>query len=75
MKKILLMAASVALLATAAIPASAQSWSFGFSTGNNYGNYGGYNRGYGYNRNYYNRGYGGYRGYYNPYDAYVQQYR
>lgn len=77
MKKVFI-AASVLLLATAAaIPASAQGWSFGFSSGNGYyGN--GYNgNGYG---GYYGNGYGypyrrGYGGYYNPYSAYLHERR
>jgi hypothetical protein len=79
MKK-LLMAASVILLAGAtAVPASAQSWSFGFSSGNGYGsygdNYGNPYRSYYGNpyRNYYG-GYG-YGGYYNPYSSYLREYR
>ena len=60
--------AAGALLAAAAIPASAQGFGFGFSTGNGYDRYSGYysdyGRGYGdryhygdYNRSYYG-GYG-----------------
>jgi hypothetical protein len=84
MKKIL-MAASVLLLATAAVPASAQSFfglSFGsgnygggYGYGNSYGSYGGYGNGYGsyggYGRGY-NRGYSGYN---NPYSSYQNDYR
>lgn len=43
--------AASALLAAAAIPASAQSWGFGFSTGDRYNGYNGYYSDYG-------RGYG-----------------
>jgi hypothetical protein len=58
--------ASIAILGAAAIPASAQSWSFGFSTGNGYNPYNGYYSGYGqgygypYRYGYYNRPYYGY---------------
>jgi hypothetical protein len=65
MKKIL-MAASVLLLATAAVPASAQSF-FGLSIGS--GNYGG---GYGYGNGYggYGNGYSNNGGYGNGYGSY-----
>jgi len=55
--------ASGALLAAAAIPASAQGFGFGFSTGNGYDRYSGYYSDYG-------RGYGdryGYSTYNRPY--------
>src|SRR5258706_7070367 len=64
--------AAGALLAAAAVPASAQGWGFGFSTGNGYDRYSGYYSDYGrghgdrYRSGYYNRpyyggyGYGGY---------------
>jgi len=75
MKTILKIAlASGALLAAAAVPASAQGFGFGFSTGNGHdrvsGYYSDYGRDYGdryrygsYNRPYYGYGYGGYGGY------------
>jgi hypothetical protein len=84
MKKVL-MAASILLLATAAVPASAQGFSLSF--GNYGGGYGGYSGSYGngYGNGYgsygggYGNGYGSYgsgRGYYsNPYSGYVSRYR
>jgi len=60
---------AVSLLAAAAVPASAQGWGFGFSTGNGYDRYSGYysdyGRGYGdrYRSGYYNRPYYGGYGY------------
>ncbi|HEX4637166.1 MAG TPA: hypothetical protein VH189_13345 [Rhizomicrobium sp.] len=48
-------------LLLAAVPASAQGWGFGFSTGNGYDRYNGYysDYGHGYRDRYYNRPYYG----------------
>ncbi len=78
--KIILLAAGVLLMATAAIPASAQSFSFGISSGNGYSGYGdsyyggyggGYAPSYGYGSPYlYQRRYYGNPYYYPRYGGY-----